>query len=319
MEARTARGAGADPLVSELDRRGGARARGRRGHPPAADPDPVRGRARQHLPDRGRPADARRLRARTRGAPSTSCSTSSPSTAIRSRTSSWWCSPTSTSTTSGWSTSSSSPLRRRGRGDRQARALRRALRRGRRPRRRVRRRGDAAQRHPGGDRARAADGLVGVPRVGLEGEGHPAAARRRARSSCATARCRCCTGPATRPPTPSSGTSERRILIAADHLIKHISSNPLISRPLDDREAAPTRRSARRRSSPTWSRCARTREMPAEIVLSGHGEPITDHVRADRRALRVPPPPRGQDPRPDRRAARAPATTSRRRCSATSP
>ena len=29
---------------------------------------------------------------------------------------------------------------------------------------------------------------------------------------------------------------ERRILIAADHLIKHISSNPLISRPLDDRE-----------------------------------------------------------------------------------
>ena len=27
--------------------------------------------------------------------------------------------------------------------------------------------------------------------------------------------------------------AERRILIAADHLIKHISSNPLISRPLD--------------------------------------------------------------------------------------
>ena len=32
--------------------------------------------------------------------------------------------------------------------------------------------------------------------------------------------------------------AERRILIAADHLIKHISSNPLISRPLDGSERA---------------------------------------------------------------------------------
>ena len=70
---------------------------------------------------------------------------------------------------------------------------------------------------------------------------------------------------------------ERRILIAADHLIKHISSNPLISRPLDDREATDPAR--RPQALVTYLESLRqTREMPAEIVLSGHGEPITDHV-----------------------------------------
>ena len=66
--------------------------------------------------------------------------------------------------------------------------------------------------------------------------------------------------------------ADRGILIAADHLIKHISSNPLISRPLDG-------------STERWQALVRyleslqrTRELPAEIVLSGHGEPITDHV-----------------------------------------
>jgi glyoxylase-like metal-dependent hydrolase (beta-lactamase superfamily II) len=65
---------------------------------------------------------------------------------------------------------------------------------------------------------------------------------------------------------------ERRILIAADHLIKHISSNPLISRPLDG--------SARRTQALVLylESLARSRELPVEIVLSGHGEPITDHV-----------------------------------------
>ena len=66
--------------------------------------------------------------------------------------------------------------------------------------------------------------------------------------------------------------ADRRILIAADHLIKHISSNPLISRPLDgsaDRTHALVDYIASLR---------KTREMPAELVLSGHGEPITDHA-----------------------------------------
>jgi glyoxylase-like metal-dependent hydrolase (beta-lactamase superfamily II) len=68
----------------------------------------------------------------------------------------------------------------------------------------------------------------------------------------------------------------RKILFAADHLIKHISSNPLISRPLDDAEV-----SARERPQAlvTYLESLRkTRELPAEIVLSGHGDPVTDHV-----------------------------------------
>jgi glyoxylase-like metal-dependent hydrolase (beta-lactamase superfamily II) len=65
---------------------------------------------------------------------------------------------------------------------------------------------------------------------------------------------------------------ERRILLAADHLIKHISSNPLISRPLDGS-------AQRTQALVTYlESLKRTRELPAEIVLAGHGEPITDHV-----------------------------------------
>jgi glyoxylase-like metal-dependent hydrolase (beta-lactamase superfamily II) len=65
--------------------------------------------------------------------------------------------------------------------------------------------------------------------------------------------------------------ADRRILLAADHLIKHISSNPLISRPLDG--------SAQRTQAlvPYLESLKMTRELPAEIVLSGHGEPITAH------------------------------------------
>ena len=65
---------------------------------------------------------------------------------------------------------------------------------------------------------------------------------------------------------------ERRILLAADHLIKHISSNPLISRPLDGS-------GQRTQALVTYlESLKRTRELPAEIVLAGHGEPITGHV-----------------------------------------
>jgi len=65
--------------------------------------------------------------------------------------------------------------------------------------------------------------------------------------------------------------AERRILVAADHLLPHISSNPLISRPLDGSDE-------RRRALIDYiASLKRTRELPAEIVLPGHGEPITDH------------------------------------------
>ena len=66
--------------------------------------------------------------------------------------------------------------------------------------------------------------------------------------------------------------SERKILIAADHLIAHISSNPLLSRPLDGSDDRP------KALAIYLDSMRRTRELPAEIVLSGHGDPITDHV-----------------------------------------
>jgi len=65
--------------------------------------------------------------------------------------------------------------------------------------------------------------------------------------------------------------AERRILIAADHLLAHISSNPLISRPLDGSTERP------HALMNYIDSLRRTRELPAEIVLPGHGEPITDH------------------------------------------
>ena len=66
--------------------------------------------------------------------------------------------------------------------------------------------------------------------------------------------------------------AERQILIAADHLLPHISSNPLITRPLDGS-------SERTQALASYIESLRkTREMPIEIVLPGHGEPITDHV-----------------------------------------
>jgi glyoxylase-like metal-dependent hydrolase (beta-lactamase superfamily II) len=64
---------------------------------------------------------------------------------------------------------------------------------------------------------------------------------------------------------------ERRMLIAADHLLKHISSNPLITRP---RDGSPTRPKA----LVTYLASLReTREMDVDLVLPGHGDPITDH------------------------------------------
>jgi glyoxylase-like metal-dependent hydrolase (beta-lactamase superfamily II) len=66
---------------------------------------------------------------------------------------------------------------------------------------------------------------------------------------------------------------ERKILLAADHLLPKISSNPLLARPLDGSSERP-------QALVTYIESLRkTREMPAEIVLPGHGEPITDHAQ----------------------------------------
>jgi glyoxylase-like metal-dependent hydrolase (beta-lactamase superfamily II) len=74
---------------------------------------------------------------------------------------------------------------------------------------------------------------------------------------------------------------QRRLLIGGDHLIAHISSNPLISRPLEPGAAGPQSQAAddRPRALLTYMDSMRaTRELAAEIVLPGHGDPVFDHV-----------------------------------------
>ena len=70
---------------------------------------------------------------------------------------------------------------------------------------------------------------------------------------------------------------ERRILIAGDHLLAHISSNPLISRPLSGSANADPGSRPRALLNYIESMKA-TRELPAELVVTGHGNPIIDHV-----------------------------------------
>jgi glyoxylase-like metal-dependent hydrolase (beta-lactamase superfamily II) len=63
---------------------------------------------------------------------------------------------------------------------------------------------------------------------------------------------------------------ERKILVAADHLLGHISSNPLIVRPRDGSE--------RPQALVTYMESLRqTRAMDLDLVLPGHGDPFTDH------------------------------------------
>lgn len=66
-----------------------------------------------------------------------------------------------------------------------------------------------------------------------------------------------------------------KVLFAADHLIAHISSNPLIHRPLPNGDAL---ESPRPQALVTYlESLEKTRRLDAEIVLPGHGDPIADH------------------------------------------
>ncbi|MDQ6835160.1 MAG: MBL fold metallo-hydrolase [Actinomycetota bacterium] len=76
---------------------------------------------------------------------------------------------------------------------------------------------------------------------------------------------------------------ERGLALAGDHLLPHISSNPLISRPLDP-GAPPGRPQALRRYIDSMRA---TRELPIELVLPGHGDPFTDHVALIDERLRM--------------------------------
>ena len=64
---------------------------------------------------------------------------------------------------------------------------------------------------------------------------------------------------------------DRRILIAADHLLGHISSNPLITRPRDGSTERP------QALVQYLDSLAATRAMEVDLVLPGHGDPVTNH------------------------------------------
>jgi glyoxylase-like metal-dependent hydrolase (beta-lactamase superfamily II) len=68
----------------------------------------------------------------------------------------------------------------------------------------------------------------------------------------------------------------RGMLLSADHLIAHISSNPLLARPLDaDGDYAGPRPQA---LLSYMASLRLTRAMELELVLPGHGRPITNHA-----------------------------------------
>ena len=71
--------------------------------------------------------------------------------------------------------------------------------------------------------------------------------------------------------------AEARVLIAGDHLIKHISSNPLITEPLGGRSGEPG--GDRPRTLLMYMKSLReTQAMPAETILPGHGEVFGGHA-----------------------------------------
>ena len=76
--------------------------------------------------------------------------------------------------------------------------------------------------------------------------------------------------------------ASRRTLLAADHLIRHISSNPLIARPLDappdDAEGAATIERPQSLVIYLASLAATQAMEDVDLVLPGHGEAFTGHA-----------------------------------------
>jgi glyoxylase-like metal-dependent hydrolase (beta-lactamase superfamily II) len=74
---------------------------------------------------------------------------------------------------------------------------------------------------------------------------------------------------------------ERGLALAGDHLIGHISSNPVVHRPLDPTGERPQALLAYINSMRI------TRELDLRIVLPGHGEPVTEHAALIDERLRM--------------------------------
>jgi glyoxylase-like metal-dependent hydrolase (beta-lactamase superfamily II) len=78
---------------------------------------------------------------------------------------------------------------------------------------------------------------------------------------------------------------QRSIMLSADHLIAHISSNPLLARPLG---AEPDPSRPRPQALVTYLRSMEaTRQMDVELVLPGHGRPIGDHAELIEQRFRM--------------------------------
>jgi glyoxylase-like metal-dependent hydrolase (beta-lactamase superfamily II) len=82
---------------------------------------------------------------------------------------------------------------------------------------------------------------------------------------------------------------ERRMLIAGDHLLSKISSNPLLSRPLDrapesSGDGGPDRPHA---LLDYIASMRATREMSHTVTFGGHGPPVLDHVALIDERLRM--------------------------------
>ena len=75
---------------------------------------------------------------------------------------------------------------------------------------------------------------------------------------------------------------QREILIAGDHLLGRISSNPLVSRPLSG-PAEPRPRALLQYIDSLRA----TRELPARLILPGHGDPVLEHVELIDERLRM--------------------------------
>ncbi len=69
---------------------------------------------------------------------------------------------------------------------------------------------------------------------------------------------------------------QRGMMLAGDHLLAHISSNPLITRPLEGENPDAAVRPHALLDYIDSLRA--TRELPLKLVLPGHGDPVTDHV-----------------------------------------
>ncbi len=156
-------------------------------------------------------------------------------------------------------------------------------------------------RDPRGRRRRAAQRLARASAAGARSATvtRPLA-RRRASSSCATARCEVQHRPGHSPSDTLFWDAER-----ADPDRRRPPDRAHLLQPADLPPARRLRRDARPQAAGHLhaSRCAQTRELPAEIVLSGHGEPITDHVALIDERFAMHRAPRREDPRADRRAA----------------